>query len=54
MRLHSDNLERMRKRWLDLADVDGTLVDLHAIGKPTTVKTYVSAIVCLLREIRSY
>ncbi|CAL5225345.1 g8148 [Coccomyxa viridis] len=51
MRLHTDNLERMRKRGMDLADEEGTPIDLHAIGKPTTLKTYVSALVCLLREM---
>ena len=51
IRLHADNLERVRKRGLDVSDVDGTLVDLHAAGKPSTVKTYVSALVCMLREM---
>ncbi|CAL5225325.1 g8128 [Coccomyxa viridis] len=39
IRLHTDNLERVRRRGLDVSDVDGTLVDLHAAGKPSTVKT---------------
>ena len=51
LRLHLDNLERLRKRDLDVGDVDSTLVDLRASGKPTTVKTYVSALFCLLREM---
>lgn len=32
LRLHSDNLERPRKKDLDVGAVDSTLVDLHAGG----------------------
>ena len=49
--LEPDQAHRLRKRGVDVGDVDGTLIDLHSAGKPSTVKTYVRAIVCLLWEM---